>query len=527
MKFFDSTPLIGKVFLILAILAAAIVAGLYRINASQTRVEEELVRIINHDEAGIIWLARSRAVANAMGRLAVEAVLEPSGFKARQIISRLKEQQGAFVERVEQAERLLRESGEDLSTVRQGFERVSLRVEALVTAKLEQTDSGVGDALRDQTRTAMQAIEDFDAQLKTLVDQASQRTQARAGAASEAARAESERAMALVAAALILVFVLAFILLRGAVVRPLRALTDAAKALLAGKLDQTIAGADRGDEIGDVARVCQLLKDSLSAFHDLSGRTNATAQQVAAATSQAAAAVDQVSGGSHRQMQSVETITASVSRTTSIIGTIASVSLSAKDRSREAATRLADGLRQIEAMTAAVREIAVTSQRINRITQSIGELATRSNILSLNAAIEAARAGDHGRGFSVVAEEVGNLAQQTANLAQEIALLASDSSERIQNGVSTATEVGGVMHSVAAAINETDSLSEDIAQSMEEQGGVLRQIEQSLQRLTEISNANAAASEEIAATMVELSRLTDAMRQETQRGRLGGDCQTS
>ena len=292
--------------------------------------------------------------------------------------------------------------------------------------------------------------------------------------------------------------------------------------ILGGALERPVEGVERRDEVGDIARAVQLLKETLIASDDLSRRTQSAAEQVAAATSQAAAAVEQVSGGSQRQMQSVEAITGSVSRTTAIIGTIASVSLSAKDRSRAAATQLASGMTQMTAMTAAVREIAVTSARINSITQSIGELATRSNILSLNAAIEAARAGEHGRGFSVVAEEVGNLAQQTANLAQEIALLAADSGERIQNGVSIATDVGGVMNSVASAINrDRQPVGRRIAQSMEEQGAVLQQIELSLQRLTEISNANATASEEIAATMVELTRLADSTRQQA-GNRCGG-----
>ncbi|MDQ2105980.1 methyl-accepting chemotaxis protein [Azospirillum isscasi] len=521
MRVLDSMPLIGKVFLILAVLGAAIATGFLRLNAAQEAAERELTAVIETEQPGIIWLARARIAANATGRLAIEGLIEPSGFKARQVFAKLKEQNANFNARLEEAERALRGTGEDLAGIRQGYERVVARIDAMVAERLEQSDGAMSDTLRDRARAVSVTVDEFDGQLRARVDQALANSQARARATVAHAREETARLFMMVAATLAAVFVLAFLLLRSTVVRPLRRLTDTAKDLLAGRLDRTVQGTGRRDEIGDVARVCQLLKDSLTAADTLSHRTVSAAEQVAAATSQAAAAVEQVSDGSQRQMQSVESITAAVTRTTSIIGTIASVSLSAKDRSREAATRLADALRQMETMTGAVREIAVTSERINRITQSIGELATRSNILSLNAAIEAARAGDHGRGFSVVAEEVGNLAQQTANLAQEIALLAADSGERIQNGVTVATEVGGVMQTVSAAINETDSLSEDIAQSMEEQGGVLRQIEQSLQRLTEISNANATASEEIAATMVELTRLADATRREAQQGRTG------
>lgn len=522
MKLLGSVSLIGKVFLILAVLAVVMGGGLYQINRIQDSAEQALVRIIDRDEAGIVWLARSRSVANMMGRLSAEMVSETSGVRVRQIIKRLSEQNAVFLGWLDQSEQTLKEPGEDFSGIRKSFERVSTPLDALIAARSEQADGAASDVVRDRARSASQAIEEFDAQLKSVVEQAMARTQERARQASQAARANSLYANAVVAGTIAVAFLLAFVYLRLMVVQPLQRLTAVAASVLSGHLDVVITGTDRKDEIGDVARVCRQLKDSLGAIDELSRRTTAAAQQVAAATSQAAAAVEQVSDGSQRQMQSVESITGSMSRTSAVIGTIASVSLSAKERSREAALRLAEGLRQIEAMTAAVREIAVTSDRINRITQSIGELATRSNILSLNAAIEAARAGENGKGFAVVAEEVGNLAQQTGNLAQEIALLAADSTERIQNGVNTATEVGGVMENVAAAINDTDSLSGDIAQSMEEQGGVLKQIEQSLQRLREISNANATASEEIAATMVELARLADTTRLEAQQARLGG-----
>ncbi|WP_372399093.1 methyl-accepting chemotaxis protein [Azospirillum sp. HJ39] len=522
MKKTFSVPIVGKVVLILAILAATVFAGIARITAIQADSETVLTGLVEHEAAGLIWLARARATAMNVTRLTFEMTSEPSGFRARQIGGRLKEETVTFAVRMTDAERSLPAGTLDLKIARDAFDRLGQRIDVVAAAKFAAPDGPPGEALRDLTRAVTTSAEEFDGLMTKLIDQGQELAARRAHDASARAHADSTMVIRLVALALVAVLVFAFLLMRMTVVRPLHRLIALAKELLGGRLDLTVPGVARGDEVGDIARMVQLLKDTMASSDELARRTHIAAQQMAAATAQAAVAVEQVSDGSQRQMQAVEAITGSVSRTTAIIGTIASVSLSAKDRSRDAATQLASGLTQIAAMTAAVQEISVTSARINAITQSIGELATRSNILSLNAAIEAARAGEHGRGFSVVAEEVGNLAQQTADLAQEIALLAADSTDRIQKGVSMATQVGGVMNAVTAAIDETDSLSEDIAQSMEEQGGMLRQIEQSLQRLTDISNANATAGEEISTTMMELTRLADGTRRQAESVRRGG-----
>ncbi len=315
----------------------------------------------------------------------------------------------------------------------------------------------------------------------------------------------------------LLAFAAVVAIVRLGVIGPLRRMTDALGRLADGDVTVSVPGTRFDDEVADLGKAMLRFKKALEDTRSLSDTVVQATMQVSVATGQAAVAIAQVSDGAHGQMTSVERLRRSFLDTREAMTAVAAVSRTGQERSRDSADRLEESLADIGAMAEAVREIAEMSNEINRVTVAIGKLAAHSNILSLNASIEASRAGEHGRGFSVVAGAVGALAQQTLGLAQEIAGLARRSHERIARGLEVAAAVGKRMQEVSATIAETDRLSQTIVDEVERQRLSVDAIEEALMELSHISHANASASEEIAATMRGLAALTDDTRQRAQQ----------
>jgi methyl-accepting chemotaxis protein len=310
----------------------------------------------------------------------------------------------------------------------------------------------------------------------------------------------------------LLALIVVVALVRLGVIGPLRRMTEALGRLADGDLSAEVPASRFGDEIAALGEAMRRFKQALEDSRSLSRTVVQSTMQVSVATGQAAAAIAQVSDGAHGQMASVERLRRSFLDTREAMKEVAAVTRTGQERSRDAADRLEESLTDIAAMAAAVREIADMSSEINRVTVAIGKLAAHSNILSLNASIEASRAGEHGRGFSVVAGAVGTLAQQTLGLAQEIAELARRSHDRIARGLEVAAAVGQRMQDVSITIAETDSLSQAIVDQVARQRESVDCIEAALIELSEISHANASAAEEISATMHSLAALTDETR---------------
>ncbi|OGV73371.1 MAG: hypothetical protein A3B82_06150 [Methylophilales bacterium RIFCSPHIGHO2_02_FULL_57_10] len=238
--------------------------------------------------------------------------------------------------------------------------------------------------------------------------------------------------------------------LTGILLKPLAHLDDSMSKLSSGQGDLTmrIPVENAKDEIGKVAVSFNRFMEGLQAIiRDLLDQT----AQISQSATGFAAVAEQVAQGSRRQNETVSAIVASMDNMTSSIGVVSQSTEEAETISREAGEQARQGERVVQEASAEINRIAdsvtqiaqtVTSlgQRSNEISgivQVIKEIAEQTNLLALNAAIEAARAGEQGRGFAVVADEVRKLAERTSTATQEIGSMISPIQSETQSAVNS------------------------------------------------------------------------------------------
>ncbi|WP_371922334.1 methyl-accepting chemotaxis protein [Pseudomonas sp. DG56-2] len=180
--------------------------------------------------------------------------------------------------------------------------------------------------------------------------------------------------------------------------------------------------------------------------------------------------------------------------------------------------RLAEEVRR---STEAMGQLQQESQKIGSVMDVIKSVAEQTNLLALNAAIEAARAGEAGRGFAVVADEVRGLAQRTQKSTEEIEELVAGlqsgtqqvanvmhgSRNLTESSVELTRKAGASLESITRTVSSIQSMNQQIAAAAEQQSAVAEQISRSILNVRDVSEQTAAASDETAASSVELARL--------------------
>ena len=156
-------------------------------------------------------------------------------------------------------------------------------------------------------------------------------------------------------------------------------------------------------------------------------------------------------------------------------------------------------------MVASMNRISETSKKIENIISEIESIASQTNLLSLNASIEAARAGDAGRGFAVVADEIRDLADQTAKSSVDTRALVENTLREIEEGSKVAYRTSDVLDGVVEAVQKIADSSKKLREDAEQQAIAMEQADAGIERISEVVQSNSAAAEESSATSQELS----------------------
>lgn len=321
----------------------------------------------------------------------------------------------------------------------------------------------------------------------------------------------------------------AIMITRG-IVNPLGLLVRQANRIAEGDLSQDIKH-QRQDELGQLMDQMQHMTLNL---RQLVSELHQSATHIASSAEELSSVSEQSRSGVNQQRMELEQVSTAMNEMAATVQEVARHAETAFGSARTADGEASDGdqkvtltISQIGKLSDEIRESLQTINQLEAESLNIGSIldvikgvAEQTNLLALNAAIEAARAGEQGRGFAVVADEVRALAQRTQKATAEIETLIFGLQKKAQESVammeeSTATaldtvtianEAGASIHAITRSVSDIQQMNSQIATAAEEQSTVAEEINRSVFSIREVSDHSAAATEQTAASSAELAR---------------------
>ncbi|MCV4261139.1 methyl-accepting chemotaxis protein [Pseudomonas capsici] len=390
-----------------------------------------------------------------------------------------------------------------------------------------------GDLTGARNRLNVLSGEDFSkarSLLRIMIDSNNRQIKEGAIAAAELKSSSIVMLATGVAIAFIVAIILGILITR-MITAPLAIAVASAQRIAKGDLTQSIVS-DRGDEAGQL----------LNALSDMQGGLKYTIQEIASASGQLASAAEELSAvtdestrGLTRQNDEIQQAATAVNQMTAAVEEVARNAVSTSEASKTATDDAVQGRGQVDQTvkgittmvneitqsTEAVAQLAGNVRDISKVLEVIRSIAEQTNLLALNAAIEAARAGEQGRGFAVVADEVRALAHRTQASTVEIegmigtvqagadgAVAAMGKSLSLAtNTQELAERAGSALIKITEGVATINERNLVIASASEEQAQVAREVDRNLLNIQDLSTQSAAGANQTSASSQELSRL--------------------
>jgi methyl-accepting chemotaxis protein len=332
-----------------------------------------------------------------------------------------------------------------------------------------------------------------------------------------------------------------------AVTRPITELANVATLVADGDLTVDVQSQSE-DEAGQLA---QTFKQMVESLRTMVGRLGEASAAVASASTEISSSTEEMAAGAQEQTSQAGEVASAVEEMTKTIlensknaGNTAETAKKAKEAAEQGGKVVEETIVGMKRIADVVKKSAQTVQELGKSSDQIGEIisviddiADQTNLLALNAAIEAARAGEQGRGFAVVADEVRKLAERTTKATKEIAAMIKkiqedtkgavgsmeEGTKEVDSGIKLADQAGAALKEIVEISQRVTDMVTQIAAASEEQSSASEQISKNVEAISTVTQQTATGAQQIARAAEDLNRLTENLQQLVSKFKLSSE----